>query len=142
MVFQCERCGGDVGEEGCVGCRQVIPYYMCSHCHKPTFNPRYKSGLPCPNCGAQVIVHFQKSMRPQISHYLCQKCKTVVENPVFNRYSACEGCVPLCPDCRGYLATNDRLDYFQCVKCGKKRPKKQIQPMLKLELAERFQSSS
>lgn len=125
LVFQCENCGGDVGEESCLGCRTVIPYYMCSHCHKPTWNPRYHSGLECPSCGRQVVLHPQKSMRTQISHYLCQSCGTVVESHLFNRYSACANCTPICPEvgCRGYLATSSELDYFQCIKCGKKRPK-------------------
>lgn len=119
MVFPCEHCARDVGEESCLGCRVVIPFYMCSRCKKPTWNPRYKSGVECPKCKRQVIQHFQKSMRYQISHYVCNHCGAIVENPTFKNYSSCLNCTPRCKACNGYLATNEHLDYSECVACGK-----------------------
>ena len=123
MIFTCQNpgCGGDVGEESCIGCRQVIKFYMCSNCRKPTVNPRYRSGVVCPNpeCGKQVFEHDQKSMRHLIKNYLCQYCGTITPNPKYTNDSSCANCNRFCDECRGYLACSDHLKKCICVDCGK-----------------------
>ena len=106
MVLECPNCGGNVGEDSCTGCRRAVPYYTCSKCKKPFFNPRYRSGLECSNCKTQVVIHPQKSEWHLISHYICQKCKSLVKNDRFTNYHSCHNCVPLCKKCGGYLAMN------------------------------------
>jgi len=98
---------------------KLFPYYTCSKCKKPFFNPRYRSGLECSNCKTQVVIHPQKSEWHLISHYICQKCKSLVKNDRFTNYHSCHNCVPLCKKCGGYLATNTHVNYLQCVKCNK-----------------------
>ena len=119
IVLECPNCGSNVGEESCAGCRRTVPFYVCSRCKQPFFNPRYRSGLECSSCGSQVVVSSQKSLWHLISHYICQNCKAVVPNDRFKHYHSCKNCNPLCRECGGYLATNEHLDYFQCISCKK-----------------------
>ena len=119
MVFQCLNCGGDVGEESCVGCRIVVKYYMCSNCQKPTMNPRYRSGVECPSCKKQVFEHDQKAMRHLIKNYLCQYCEAVVPNTKYTNDASCANCNRFCDVCHGYVACSDHLKKCVCVDCGK-----------------------
>jgi predicted RNA-binding Zn-ribbon protein involved in translation (DUF1610 family) len=122
MVIDCPHCDGPVGEESCVGCRLVIPAYVCSNCKGVVWNPRYKSGVECPSCGCQVVEHIQKSMRHQISHYICHRCGAVAPNPKFKSYSSCVNCNRKCDVCGDYVACDQHNEVCKCIGCGKDYP--------------------
>ena len=118
----CPKCGSNVGEESCAGCREVHPFLTCSTCHKDFPNPSYISGITCPSCKKQVIKEGgETNMHTKL--YLCNWCLALVENPFFTHFSACSGCHPPIHECGSLLASSPTVDYWLCSGCGMKVPK-------------------
>jgi len=41
LVLKCDKCGADVEELGCIGCRRKIQAYVCQSCGNKVINPSY-----------------------------------------------------------------------------------------------------
>ena len=113
-----------MGEESCVGCRRVIPFYKCSRCGGIVPNPRFASGVVCPECGGQVYEDPHKQTRRYHRYYLCQGCGGVVPNPKYAGDHSCVGCRPAtCDECGAFTAWNVAKGIEKCIECGAEYPR-------------------